>query len=409
MTKHTAATVPLFLLLGMGSGIAAGMLSVAVPLAALHLGATQAQTGLLRALSGLGLLLAVAPAGFAVDRFGVRAVFLAGSLGTAVCLLGCATAPEPATLALAVLGEAVSRGLLFGALGAAFLQVLPRFGLHRVGWHKGAVSVGLGFLGPVLGGALLGWLSFAAVFAVGGLLALAANLLLRLVNLPIPRGDGPADRVRARGFAGRGAIGVLLRQRDVRRCLAAEALVSATFASFTTFIIVLAVAGRGLSPAAAAWLAGIEGLAYVVTAFTAAAPLQRLPPARAVRACALLVMPALAGLALATQFASLLLCAAALGVGLGLLTLVITTRAGTLPGEKGRITGLFMTATSLGGAAGPAFAGAVAAGFGTPAVFLFFVPLFGLLAAPDLLLNSWRARPRPFGADTSTSALTEAP
>jgi MFS family permease len=391
-------TARVFLLLGTASGVAAGILSVALPLYALQLGATPAQTGLLRAVSGLGLLLAVLPAGLCIDRFGARSVFLAGSLGAAVCLLGCAGATGPSLLALLMLGEAIGRGLQFGALAAAFLQVLPHIGLHRVGWHKGSVSLGISFLGPVLGGALLGWLPFAAVFVVAGALAVAANLPLRLVALPPRRASGSTGTLWDRMIATRLALATLLLQRDVRRCLAAEALVTATFAAFATFIVVLAVTERGLSPEATAWITGVEGAAYIATAFVAAGLLQRLPSSRAMSLGALLVIPALVGLAVATRLAQLLLFGAALGMGIGLLTLVITTRAGTLAGEKGRVTALFMIATSLGGAAGPAFAGAVAAGFGTPAVFLAFVPLFALLAAQG-------AR----AAHVSTSALTEAP
>jgi len=396
-----------FLLLGVGTGIAVGMLSVALPLYALTLGATPAEVGVLRAISGVGMLIAAVPSGLAIVRFGVRPVFLAGSLGSALSLVACAVAASPSQLGLAMLGEALSRGLLFGALGSAFLHVLPEIGLHRAGWNKGAISLGISFFGPLVAGISIGFLPFPIVFALAAALMALANVALRLVPLPETRAAAaPNRKPDDRAVSAHRSAAHILREPGVLGCLAAEVLLTATFATFATFIIVLAVQDRGLSASWAAFIAAVEGAAYIATAFAGSQRLQRLPTSQAMGIGTLLIVPALAGLSLATKVPLLLVCSVALGVGIGLCTIVITTRAATLAGEKGHINALFMTATSVGAMAGPAFAGAVAAVFGTPAVFLAFVPFFVVLALSIVLKDQTRERLAP---NDSTETLTEAP
>jgi MFS family permease len=56
-------------------------------------------------------------------------------------------------------------------------------------------------------------------------------------------------------------------------------------------------------------------------------------------------------------------------------------RAGTLPGQKGKVAALFATSVSVGIAIAPVLAGGVAEVFGARAVFIAFVPACLLLAA----------------------------
>jgi len=158
--------LPVFLLLSAGTGVAVGVLALALPLYALALSATPSEVGLIRAASGVGMLLSVIPAGFLVDRFGAQAMFHVGSVAVILCVIGYRFAPGPLALVGVALFEGAFRSLEFNALTATFLQALPRFGMKTVGWHKGALSLGLSFVGPLLGGALLGGLNFHAVFGV---------------------------------------------------------------------------------------------------------------------------------------------------------------------------------------------------------------------------------------------------
>jgi predicted MFS family arabinose efflux permease len=181
-----------------------------------------------------------------------------------------------------------------------------------------------------------------------------------------------------------GDISALVRQPNVAGCLGAEALVTATFSAFTTFIVVIAVSVLDMTPVAASVLAATEGATFIVTVFTAGGLIQRLSHRAAILLGVAISAPSLACLSSTGVVPVLFAAALALGFGLGLLNLVTTTRASLLPGEKGKIASLFMAAAGIGGATGPAFGGAVAGWFGASAVFVAFVPLYALLAASVL-------------------------
>jgi len=377
-----------FLLLSAGTGVSVGVLALALPLYALALSATPAEVGLIRAASGVGMLLAVIPAGFLVDRFGAKAMFHAGSLAVILCVIAYRFASEPLALVGVALFEGAFRSLEFNALTATFLLALPRFGMKTVGWHKGALSLGLSFVGPLLGGALLGGMNFHAVFGVVVALMLVPNVLMMLIGRMLT-GAGPSPHTRASGTLASilshfGDISTLVRQPNVAGCLGAEALVTATFSAFTTFIVVIAVSVLDMTPIAASVLAATEGATFIVTVFTAGGLIQRLSHRAAILLGVAISTPSLACLSSTGAAPVLFAAALALGFGLGLLNLVTTTRASSLPGEKGKIASLFMAAAGIGGATGPAFGGAVAGWFGAPAVFVAFVPLYALLAASVL-------------------------
>jgi MFS family permease len=166
----------------------------------------------------------------------------------------------------------------------------------------------------------------------------------------------------------------------VAACLGAEALVAATFSAFGTFIVVLAVSTLGMTPMTASVLAATEGATFIVTVFVAGGPIQGLSHRAAVLTGVGISAPSLACLSVFGAVPVLFAAALTLGCGLGLLSLITTSRAGTLPGEKGKVASLFMAAAGLGIAIGPAFAGAMAGWFGVRAVFVAFVPLYALLA-----------------------------
>ncbi len=353
-----------------------------MPLYALALQASPAQVGLIRAAAGAGLLVAALPAGVLVDRFGARRVFHLGSAAMVLAVGSFALARDPAILAVLVFCDGAARALQLNALTTIFYQALPGFGVRRVGWHRGALSLGLSFAGPLLGGALVGGCGFGLSF--GGVIVLAAlpNLLLRRIEIPPqePESGGASGTLRAHLQL----LPALLAAPDVAACLATEALVTGTFCTFSTFIVVLAVADLHLAAATAALLVGIEGAAYIVTVFMAGALVQRMTRRGATLTGIALAAPSLGVLSATPSSALLLAASVSLGLGLGLLNLVATARAATLAagsGPKGGVASLFMTCSSLGGALGPALAGGVAAWGGTQAAFLALLPLFALLGA----------------------------
>lgn len=398
--------LPVFLLLSLTTGLGVGVMSITIPFYALSLSATPADVGLIRAASGIGSLLVVIPAGFVVDRIGARWAYHLGSLADILCVLSFRLVSNPGQLAALGFIDSGFRSLGFNAVTAIFYNALPRFGAKRVGWHKGALSIGLSFLGPVLAGTLLGTGSFGLVFGTVIALMVLANLLMMAIDTPPPR---PSHEGRLTAGAARALseLWVLGRRPYVALCLATETLVTATFTAFSTFIIVLAVQDLHLNSATASLLSGSEGATFIIAVFAAGGLVQRLSPHGALLTGACVVGGSLIGFAATSYLAALFGCALTLGFGLGLLNLVTTTCAGTLVGGKGRAVSLFMASASLGGASGPATAGILAGWFGIQAAFLVFVPLYALLAGALL----WRVQVRRgedvVGRAATSSALAE--
>jgi len=379
-----------FIALNASNGIALGMVNLALPLYALSLDANQVELGAVRGAAGLGLLCAVIPAGFIIDHFGPKRMFHLGNTVAILCVLALALVKTPLALALLMLTEGTFRSMKFTALNASFFQSLPQFGMSRVGWYKGSLSLGLTVLGPVLGGQLLGRVSFETLFhlVVAVMLIPAALTLAAPADPPRPRDDlGLRTTIRSqlRDF------GHHLRRPDVIDALATEALVAASFATFATFGVVLAVSVLSLTPAEASLLLGAEGLAFIAVVFGAGDIATRQPRHVASLSGIALATAGFAGLSLAGGPVSLVACALGLGLGLGLLQLASSNCAARLPGEKGKVAALFLAAMSSGVSLGPMFGGLVAEHFGTRAVFAAFVPLFAAMAA--LLLAR---RPIPF-------------
>jgi predicted MFS family arabinose efflux permease len=362
----------------------------------MHLTATPADIGMIRSASGVGSLLAVIPAGFVVERIGARRAFHFGSLIDVLCVLSFSSVAEPVGLAALGFVDSAFRSLCFTSVTAIFFASLPRFGMGRVGWHKGVLSVGLSFIGPVLAGALLGRGSFNANFGVVVGLTVLSNLLMLFIEIPASH---LSLRGRTKGAAARLAeLWAMARHPYVALCLTTEVVVTGTFTTFSTFILVLAVQDLHLSPAVASLLSAVEGVSFIAAVFAAGGIVQRLSPRTAVLLGIAIVAPSLVAFGLTKVVPLLFGLALMLGLGLGLLNLITTTCAGTHCGGTGSAVGLFMASASLGGASGPASAGLLAGSYGVASAFLAFVPLYGLLALALLV----RRRGWPISAPSLT-------
>jgi MFS family permease len=172
----------------------------------------------------------------------------------------------------------------------------------------------------------------------------------------------------------------LFGHRDVGAALGAEAIVAASFSSFSTFIGVAAVSELGLTLSTASLFIGSEGLAYILAVFFLGGYARRLGYQSAALIGLAVSAVSLIGITLSPRVDLLIGFSGALGAALGSLNLASSMRAGTLPGEKGKIAALFSTAACAGVAVGPVFAGVVAECFGSRAVFIAFVPLYLALA-----------------------------
>ena len=77
-----------------------------------------------------------------------------------------------------------------------------------------------------------------------------------------------------------------------------------------------------------------------------------------------------------------------LGIGGGMITLITFTQVGNIEGEKGKIAGVFSCGLGIASIFGPTLGGIIGDIFNVQAIFLSFVPLFGVLSFYTFLENN---------------------
>jgi predicted MFS family arabinose efflux permease len=380
VSRPEAQVAPLvwsYIALNVAAGTAAGALQILIPLFALRLSATTAEIGTIRGIAGLGMLLLVVPAGFLVDHFGARRLFLVASVVSAGLVLFLPFSTLPIHL-IVLQGLAGLVGSLKGtALNASFFARVRELGLDKAGWFKGSMSVGLTFLGPLLAGWAAVALSLPAAFHLLAGLTLVPTALALAFHRDEPRSEGPGLLAgiagQAREFAG------LWRDNPLGIPLLTEVVSTACFACFAAFVVPMVVEGLHLPVGYASLLMTLEGGVFIATVFLAGRLVNRLRPSVLHLGASIAAAASLAGVGLSGSFVPLAIATGTMGVGLGLLNLVTATRQGTVQGSRGKVVALFTAAVGAGASLGPMLGGQVAAHVGIPTTFLFLVPvLLGL-------------------------------
>ncbi|WP_295458622.1 MFS transporter [uncultured Thiodictyon sp.] len=369
-----------FLVLNVVSGTVAGAMQLMVPLFALQLLATTAQIGMIRGISGLGLLLLVIPAGFLVDHFGARRLFLLGSLVGTVLTFAIPLSQIPLHL-LALQGAlGLFASLKSTALTSSFFSRIREMGIARAGWYKGSMSIGLSFLGPLLAAALTQALAPEQIFrllAVMTLLPIALVFFFHEEARPAARQSGLTAGIRAQ----LSDLRALLANNPLVLPLLTEAAAGGCFAAFTAFIVPIVVLSLHLPGGFASVLTSLEGGAFILTVFLAGGLIRHLSPLQLYLLAVTVTLGALIGLGVPGEVFRVAAFSVVLGVGLGLFNLVTAMRQGLIKGEKGKAVSLFGASIGIGLCLGPLLGGQVGAHFYPSAAFIAFVPVFLALAA----------------------------
>lgn len=363
-----------FVTINLCTGIAAGILQMAVPLYALSLNATNAQIGLIRSAGGMGFLLLVVPAGFLVDHFGSKKLYLMGSLGCNLVALAMSFAAKAMAMTLLMGGYGFFRSLSFVATNAAFFRSLQSIGVERVGWLNGSLTLGFGFVGPLLGGYLSKNADFPLIFQLVALLMPAPILLVLFFYRESHRvsvtGNGRGVGAQLHDFKH------LLANRSIYKILLAEGLGGACSGTFGVFIIVIVVRTMHLSSTVASFVLTLHGAVFILAVFCGGSLLKKSSPVNLYLASSTTASLGLLGLAFTSSLLAIVLATVALSVGLGMIQLLNYSRIGEIQGEKGKITSLLALAGSTGMTVGPLAAGLLSDYFGNHLIFAFYVPLF---------------------------------
>ena len=367
------------MLLGVLVGTTNGISKVALPLYAAALHASPWQIGLVGGLQFAGMLLLSLPLGALIDHHGSRALFRFGAVACAVLYLGGLTqVAQPWHLITCVMLLGMCNPFRMVPTQTEFLHILPQLGPGKAGWNRAAHTLGMFFIGPSLGAALLGLIGFQYTFAVVG----AGMLVSLVVGNHVLRDAAPGRKHQGARLKERvlGQLQIVLDRAQFRRTMGIEFCGQMAMSYFTVFIVLVGIRQFGMHAQEAAGLLTLQGALFVATLFGGGIWLAGWrEEARYGLAFSLLF--AHEALLFAPQHkAQLWLSAALLGVGLGTQHLTSVTRFGALMRElgRGRVGGLFSLAGPSGGLTGAVLGGVLGQHFGLLAGFRLLTLVYAL-------------------------------
>jgi predicted MFS family arabinose efflux permease len=253
------------------------------------------------------------------------------------------------------------------------------------------MSIGLTFIGPVIGGLLIDHLQYRSIFPILASLTLIPIVLVYVFHNDQQRKHNDDDLITV-AKKQLGGFRLLIADRSLYLPLLTEMVSTGCFALFATFVIIVSVKVLHLPTTITSLLLTIEGAVFIATVFAAGPLLKVLSQFNLYLVSIAFSIAGLIALTIATSFTFIIIATVILGLGLGLLNLVTSSRLALLKGDKGKTVGLFFAAVGMGISIGPVLGGFVAAHFGSRASFLTFVPVFVALLVAAALQSRWDNR-----------------
>ncbi|MFT4046974.1 MAG: MFS transporter [Solimonas sp.] len=368
-----------FISLSLLSGITIGMNKVLGTLLGVHLGVAHWQLGVIGGAETFAMALGTLPAGWLLSRGNPKMLYAIVSLALTALFFVLPHIPswEFVALTMFIVGLCISMRVV--AVSTVFMVRLPELGQNRAGWYKGTLTLGMQFLGPLIGNELIVRLGLNWGFATSGLMFVALALLGWSV-LP------ESNRPRAPAGTGKpavplpGSLRELLAMRDVRRTYLFEILGSITSASYATFSIVIAVEVLHWPLHRGVWLMAVQGIAYVGVLLGAGRLLllrERVP--LYYQLGHVLIVAGLLLLGTTHVAATFVLASICFGIGLGLNNLINFSRLSQAPVDKARASAQLTLFGMLGSTFGAVSAGTLSGWFGLQGVYLLWIVPWVLL------------------------------
>ncbi|MET0287181.1 MAG: MFS transporter [Polyangiales bacterium] len=364
-----------FSLLNAAMGIGVGLSKVVAPLYALSLGADEATLGMVAAAQSAGVLLLGMPTGFLVDRFGPSPLFVLGSLVGGALYLIVPLVPSASYLVLTSFALSCCMPLRFVPLATVFFEQLETLGEAKAGWSRGSHMGGSTVLGPLLAGALAGWLSYAQMYWV------IAGLFLFTMTMARQLFQSFRGRRAASGEPLRTQLRVMFEDADLRGACLVDMIAMTVLGFFNFFAVVIAVKELGLSPERASGFVSAHGLCYVLVLFSAGPLVTRLGAQASCVLSGLAIAFGLLVLGNGRDALTMTLGAVVVGGGVGLLHIVNMLRFARIGARlgRGKIAGLNALTGPSGSIAASVMGGVLGSRLGLQNVFLCMVPLVGVL------------------------------
>jgi len=379
-TEPVAQSSKDFMLLAALNGSIVGLVTVAAPLFAMSLNASTFEIGMATGVLLLGIGLMSIPIGMAIDRFGAKRVFAAGSALGAVAffLVSRATTPGGLILATALASPAVPMHFL--SIQSDFFHHLNVAGNRKAGWMRAMQMGGSAAVGPLLASVLIRYLDYPAIYVL--VAASFASMLLLGRKVLTGRADALARRSAHHGRPVWEQLKALFGHREIAETslIAFASYGASTF--YSAFILVIAIEQFRVSEEAAAPLISAQGVSYIGALLFLGGALDTLGQRRYYRSAYAIAVLGLLLLGFAGSLAGLWLGAVVLGLGLGMVAVANVVRQAAVAAQLGggNVSGAGNPPAALGAWVGALIGGALGDWIGLQNVFLVFIASFAALS-----------------------------
>ena len=369
--------------------LSASATGAVVPIAALRadeLGASLGMAAFVVALTGVGQLIGVLPAGALVSRIGERATLIRAGLLDVAALAVAGWAPSLWIMGSALLVSGLASSAFFLARQGFMIDVLPQHLLARgMSLLGGAMRAGL-LLGPVVGALAI------APFGLQGAYGVAVVLALGSVVTVVMAPDLTADHERARACKPQAGVFRVIR-RHARLLLTQGLGVTVISALRTARLAILPLWALhiGLDGIDSSQIFAAAGVAELVLVYPGGAMMDRLGRVWVVAALLLVVSGSFLVLPLADSKGELLAVALCMALGNGLGSgIVMTLGADAAPTvDRAQFLGAWRLTGEVGNASGSLGLSAVTAVASLPVAAV----ALGVLGLGGLAWTSvWMAR-----------------
>ena len=382
------------------SGVTIGMNKVLATLLGIQLQVSNLQLATISSAETFAMAIGTLPAGYILSRGNPKVLYATVSLLLSAIFCVLPWLPDWQWVAIIMFLVGLCISLRVVATSTVFLVRLPEIGQSKAGWYKGTLTLGIQFLGPLIGNTAIAQMGLQAGFWVSSAL-FAVLAVLGWSVLPDTTGN---PRTVAVGTAS--SLRSLLALPVVRVSYVFEALASFTASSVGVFSIVLALRVLHWPREHAVWLMAVQGLSYVAVLFgLGKIVLRSVWRDRYYAGAHIVVLLALLTLAWMPWSLAYVLASVGLGCGLGVNNLVNMDRISRAPADKAKISAHLTLLGMAGGSLGALSVGHLSDRMGLQPVFL-------LLTIPWLLAWAFYHAPlfwtRRSGAN-SAAGVTVAP
>jgi MFS family permease len=390
--KHSNYSLLLFTLANILTGLSFGITTVVLPLFAQELNATAGEQGIIKGISGIGILLMVLPAGFLVDYYGFKKLYLVGVVLSALTYVAIAFTSSIEGIILAMAAQGFGTTFRMTSLNAAFFNKLNDMGLNKSGWYRGAMMIGANFIGPLLGGyAASATISNQTIFLFTAIISVIPLLIILPFDFRIKEGNKiEVNKIEVnkieenkKGINVQGSSRLkqqvlefrkLLYDQSMRKTIMAEGIVTGCITAYSTFIVVYVIHVLGISKQASSWFILAEGAPYMAMVFAGGGFIYLISTRKRYLWS---IIAIIVGSILVATHIVLLVClgSALLGASVGLISITTYANLSDINAQKGIVSSVLAACTGLGGSLGPMYAGVFGDLWGYEAAFLSSIPI----------------------------------